>query len=94
MVLSSKECSKEVRSSTRNIETKPIQIFKKEIKMETNEIAVEDYAMLQIQSLACLKESYNSALKKDWSRAILLAKMASEYTQRLHQAYESEKNNG
>lgn len=63
--------------------------------METIEkTAVEDYAMLHIQSQACLKEAFNASLKKDWSRAVLLAKLASDFSSKLADAYEMEKNNG
>lgn len=62
--------------------------------METKEIAVEDYSMLQIQAMACLKESFNASLKKDWSRAQLLASMASDFGNRLANAYLAEKSNG
>lgn len=63
--------------------------------METIEkTAVEDYSMLQIQAQACLKESFNASLKKDWSRAELLARMASEFASRLSNAYSVEKSNG
>lgn len=63
--------------------------------METIEkTAIEDYSMLQIQAQACLKESFNSSLKKDWARAELLAKMASDFSARLSNAYAMEKSNG
>lgn len=63
--------------------------------METIEKpALEDFSMLQIQAQACLKEAFTASLKKDWSRAVLLARMSSDFSARLAEAYELEKNNG
>lgn len=52
---------------------------------------VQDYSMLQIQAMACLKESFEASLKKDWERAIKLAKLASMYGNMLADAYGAEK---
>lgn len=63
--------------------------------METIEkTAVEDFSMLQIQAQACLKEAFTASLKKDWSRAVLLSRMASDFSAKLADAYEVENNNG
>lgn len=54
----------------------------------------EDYSMLQIQAMACLKESFEASLRKDWSRATLLARMASDFAERLADALQEENKNG
>lgn len=53
----------------------------------------EDYSMLQMQAMACLKESFEASLRKDWSRATLLARMASDFAERLADALQEEGKN-
>lgn len=51
---------------------------------------VEDFSMLHIQAMACLKESFEASLKKDWAKAEKFAKLASKYGNKLADSYKAE----